>query len=75
MPDRQGAVRKAMRRSGIGDGICRLLMAMAGDSGAQKVTVNAQLTAVDFYESLGFEKEGEAFMEAGIEHVRMVREL
>lgn len=69
------AVRKAMRRSGIGDGICRLLMAMAGDSGAQKVTVNAQLTAVDFYESLGFEKEGEAFMEAGIEHVRMVREL
>ena len=69
------AVRKDMRRGGIGDGICRLLMAIARDNGAEKVTINAQLTAVRFYESLGFEKEGEVFMEAGIDHVRMARTL
>jgi predicted GNAT family N-acyltransferase len=69
------AVRKEMRRSGIGDGICRLLMAIAEDNGAARVNISAQLTAVGFYEKLGFAKEGDVFMEAGIEHVRMVREL
>jgi predicted GNAT family N-acyltransferase len=69
------AVRRDMRRSGIGDGICRLLMAIAQDNGAQKVIINAQLSAVGFYENLGFEKEGDVFMEAGIQHVRMSRAL
>lgn len=69
------AVRKEMRRSGIGDGICRLLMAIAEDNGAARVNISAQLTAVEFYEKLGFVKEGDVFTEAGIEHVRMVREL
>lgn len=69
------AVRKEMRRRGIGDGICRLLMTIAGDSGASRVIINAQLTAVEFYEKLGFKKEGEVFTEAGIKHVRMVRDL
>ncbi len=69
------AVRKAMRRSGIGDGICRLLMSIARDNGAEKATINAQLTAVEFYKTLGFEEEGEVFDEAGIDHVRMVRTL
>lgn len=69
------AVRKEMRRGGIGDGICRLLMAIARDDGAEKVIINAQLAAVEFYENLGFAKEGEVFMEAGIKHIRMARAL
>jgi predicted GNAT family N-acyltransferase len=69
------AVKKEMRRNGIGEGICKLLMAIAGDNGAEKVIIGAQLTAVEFYKSLGFEKEGDVFMEAGIEHVKMVRPL
>ncbi len=69
------AVRKDMRRMGIGDGICRLLMAIAGDNGAARVIINAQLAAVEFYESLGFTKEGDVFLEAGIKHVRMTKAL
>lgn len=67
------AVRKDMRRTGIGDGICRLLISMALDRGAEKITANAQLSAEGFYSKLGFVREGEVFKEAGIDHVRMVR--
>ncbi len=67
------AVRKKMRRKGIGEGICKLLIAIAAEHGAKQVHLGAQLTAVDFYLSLGFEKEGEVFKEAGIEHIKMVK--
>ncbi|HEX2947622.1 MAG TPA: GNAT family N-acetyltransferase [Clostridia bacterium] len=69
------AVKKSMRRTGIGNGICRLLMTLAAERGVQKIHINAQLTAVDFYTQLGFEKIGDNFMEAGIEHVRMEKAL
>lgn len=69
------AVRKSMRRYGLGTGICKLLMAIAGDNGAQRINLDAQLTAVEFYASLGFEKVGEVFAEAGIEHVKMVKSI
>ncbi len=69
------AVKKAMRRTGIGNGICRLLMTLAAERGVQKLHINAQLSAVDFYTQLGFEKVGETFMEAGIEHVGMEKTL
>ncbi|RSK47064.1 GNAT family N-acetyltransferase [Hymenobacter rigui] len=36
-----------------------------------EVYLNAQVLAVRFYERHGFEKVGEAFWEAGIEHYRM----
>ena len=32
---------------------------------------NAQLTAVPFYERLGYVRSGPIFVEAGIDHVRM----
>lgn len=70
------AVRKNMRRSGIGTGLCKLLISIAEDSySIQTIYVNAQLTAENFYTSLGFTKEGSTFMEAGIEHVKMVKAL
>lgn len=69
------AVKKSMRRYGLGTGICKLLIAIAGDNGARRIYLGAQLTAVEFYSSLGFEKEGEVFMEAGIEHIKMVKNI
>jgi len=69
------AVRKHMRRKGIGEGICKLLIAIAADRGVKRVHLGAQLTAVDFYLSLGFEKVGEVFKEAGIDHIKMVKEI
>ncbi len=69
------AVKKVMRRAGIGNGICKLLMTLAVERGVQKLHINAQLSAVEFYTQLGFERVGKTFMEAGIEHVRMERTL
>lgn len=69
------AVRKNMRKSGMGTGICKLLLSIAGDNGASRINLDAQLTAADFYEKLGFAKKGEAFMEAGIEHIKMVKDI
>jgi ElaA protein len=67
------AVKKSMRRYGLGTGMCKLLFSIAKEAGVKKINIGAQLTAVDFYETLGFEKEGEVFLEAGIAHVKMVR--
>lgn len=69
------AVKKDMRRGGIGEGICKLLISIAKDSGAERIVINAQLTAEAFYSRLGFVREGGVFMEAGIEHVRMTKML
>ena len=38
----------------------------------KKIYLNAQITAVKFYEREGFVAEGEMFMEANIQHYRMV---
>ena len=69
------AVRKNMRRYGIGSGMCKLLIAIAEDIGISKIYLNAQLTAVDFYLAMGFMKISDIFMEAGIEHVKMEKSI
>ncbi len=69
------AVKKNMRRYGIGTGICKLLLTIAKDEGVRKIYVGSQLTAVDFYSTMGFEKQGDAYMEAGIAHVKMARSI
>ena len=43
----------------------------AGEEAGLAVFLNAQIQAQGFYERNGFEAEGEMFLEAGIEHVRM----
>ena len=69
------AVKKSMRRYGIGTGMCKLLITIAKDESVRKIHIGSQLTAVDFYTTLGFEKEGGVFMEAGIAHVNMVKSI
>jgi predicted GNAT family N-acyltransferase len=41
----------------------------------RRVVLNAQTHAVPFYTRLGFAVAGATFMEAGIPHVTMAREL
>lgn len=38
-----------------------------------EIWLDAQIHAISFYEGIGFKVESERFMEAGIEHVRMVK--
>lgn len=65
------AVVESQRGLGVGSEIVRLLTRIAMDSNAERAWLFAQLSAVGFYEKLGFSVCGAAFLEAGIEHVEM----
>lgn len=69
------AVLKAYRKRGIGTALTKFLIARAAEEGFPRVIIHSQTHAVEFYARLGFSPEGKEFMEAGIPHIRMVREL
>ncbi|MDQ1254577.1 MAG: hypothetical protein QG646_3847 [Euryarchaeota archaeon] len=43
--------------------------------GAEEVQVHAQTHAMDFYRKSGFVVYGATFLEAGIEHISMLKKL
>jgi predicted GNAT family N-acyltransferase len=63
------AVVATHRRGGVGRAVMERLHAIARQTPA--LWCNAQLTAVPFYERLGYVSSGTVFEEAGIDHVRM----
>jgi len=69
------AVLQAYRGQGIGRAMLETLINAAARLGLSQVHLNSQLTAVGFYRALGFEETGEPFIEAGIEHIRMQRQI
>ena len=68
------AVRAPYRGRGIGAEITLFLMKLARERGYSSFRMNAQAYLEEFYGRLGFRAVGEIFLEAGIEHVTMVRE-
>ena len=69
------AVRADHRRQGLGRQVLRGLMEVARLRGEQQVLLHAQLSAKGFYETEGYRPQGEVFIEAGIEHIEMVKSL
>lgn len=69
------AVLRPHRRTGVGGTLLSRLLAMARDAGLQQVILNAQVSAVPFYESHGFTAHGDVFMDAGIPHRCMKKSL
>ena len=65
------AVVATHRRGGIGTAVMQHLHAIARKEKYPRLWCNAQLTAVPFYERLGYVRSGAVFVEAGIDHVRM----
>lgn len=65
------AVLRNHRRHGVGRALMERLHAIAREHGAATLWCHAQLTAVPFYERLGYRSLGSTFDEAGIDHVRM----
>lgn len=66
------AVIREHRRCGIGAAMMAALEAEAARAGHAEVVLGAQLQALAFYERLGYRAYGEEFMDAGIPH-RMMR--
>lgn len=62
------AVVKEERKQGFGDFIVRMLVDKALMMGADRVIVGSQPHAIQFYEKIGFQRTGETYVEAGVEH-------
>lgn len=69
------AVLKSYRGRGVGVLIMRALEDAAQTHGHTCVILGAQLSAVPFYERIGYVAYGDVFLDAGIEHRMMRRPL
>lgn len=69
------AVLEAWRGRGVGKGLLRRLLDLAAQQGLSRVTLSAQTHALGFYERAGFHIVSEPFLDAGILHRKMVKEL
>ncbi|MGC4027682.1 MAG: GNAT family N-acetyltransferase [Steroidobacteraceae bacterium] len=69
------AVLPAYRDQGLGRALLLTLEALARAAQLPSVWCHAQLAALPFYERLGYRREGEAFAEAGLPHVRLRKSL
>lgn len=69
------AVLAAMRGTGLGRRIMQAVHEWAQQHGYHTAKLHAQLHAKDFYIQLGYDVEGDLFVEADIEHVAMVKRL
>jgi predicted GNAT family N-acyltransferase len=69
------AVRRPLRRHGVGLAIMRQLIGVCVDEGCRVVSLNAQTHALSFYERLGFRALGRRFRMSGIEHQHMMMDV
>ncbi len=69
------AVLRAWRGQGAGTALLRKLIEMARASGMRRVLLHAQVQAIPFYLRHEFQVQGDKFLEAGIAHQQMMRDL
>ena len=65
------AVLHDYRRRGIGRKMIQALMDYGRKNAITDFHLSAQITAIGFYNKMGFEPYGEEFIEAGITHINM----
>jgi predicted GNAT family N-acyltransferase len=68
-------VDRRVRRNGVGGRLLAGAEREARERGAREMLLNAQRRAESFYAAHGYVAEGDTFLEAEIEHVRMRKEL
>lgn len=68
------AVLQPHRGQKIGSQLLVAVLRHAACAGFQQVYLDAQISAIGFYEKFGFVRQGEVFWDAGIEHVRMTKD-
>ncbi len=69
------AVLKRWRGQGVGSQLLERMITAARDAQLPHVALDAQVSAIPFYQHSGFEVVSESFMDAGIEHRKMVLKL
>ena len=69
------AVLESRREEGVGRAVMEVLEERAQTEGFESLKLHSQSHAAEFYRSLGYERRGEEFEEAGILHVEMRKRL
>lgn len=69
------ATQQFARGSGLGRALFTYIEALAPEHGITKLSLGAQQSAQGFYEKLGFTVAGEPFLEEGVPHIDMVKQL
>ena len=72
---RQMAVHPDYQRKGIGASIMSFAENLARDKGYRYLIMHARDTAIGFYEKFGYKIKGDAFIEVGLPHHVMQKEL
>jgi len=65
------AVLKDWRGEGVGTALLQRLIEIGKADGADKFELSAQVSAIDFYQKLGFIASGDVYLDADIEHRKM----
>ncbi len=68
------AVRRAFRGRGLAHELIDFMLRVAASHGYRRFRLHAQAHLCDLYQEHGFTACGDPFMEAGIQHVLMIRE-
>ena len=68
------SILKNHRRKGLGYQLMKFIINNAKEKGLERIYLHSQMDSIEFYKSLKFIQKGEAFKEAGIDHVLMVLE-
>lgn len=66
------AVLKNYRGQGIGQQLMQHIIAVAREEQRAFLKLSAQVHAIGFYENLGFQVQGESYLDCGILHVDML---
>jgi GNAT superfamily N-acetyltransferase len=72
---RQMAVRPKLQGTGLGAAMMNYAEQLAKDAGYKKMVMNARKTAKGFYEKLGYEIEGDEFVEVTLPHFYMQKNI
>lgn len=65
------AVQKTHRGKGLGREMMKFVQQYGAENQHQKIGLSAQYTAIAFYQSLGYQTEGEMYDEDGMDHIFM----
>lgn len=69
------AVLRDWRGHGVGAAMLQALLDLARSLGYKEISLNSQVDAIGFYQRFGFESCGEEFIEAGIRHRAMRKQI
>lgn len=72
---RQVAVAVNRQGTGVGRNLVKASEEIAAEQGFARITLHARDTAIPFYERLGYQVEGEPFVEVGIPHRAMSKSI